>query len=154
MIQRMLSIILLWSSKIHTYTGALIHLPHLLSGQEEDLQKLTEELSKKFNQLKTDLGNLGEGKLLLITAIQVIDELYTLKTSLHKLKDHLKELEKKFKEIKKLSVNYKDDRDKEVADLKTRLDELKKLVEENQTNYSEILNKASESINSFITKAV
>lgn len=123
-------------------------------GQEEDLQKLTEELSKKFNQLKTDLGNLGEGKLLLITAIQVIDELYTLKTSLHKLKDHSKELEKKFKEIKKLSVNYKDDRDKEVADLKTRLDELKKLVEENQTNYSEILNKASESINSFITKAV
>ena len=46
-------------------------------GQEEDLQKLTEELGKKFNQLKKDLGNLGEGKLLLITAIQVIDELYT-----------------------------------------------------------------------------
>ena len=123
-------------------------------GQEEDLQKLTEELSKKFNQLKKDLGNLGEGKLLLITAIQVIDELYTLKTSLHKLKDHSKDLEKKFKEIKKLSVSYKDDRDKEVAELKTRLDELKKTVEENQTNYSEILNKASESINSFITKAV
>ncbi len=123
-------------------------------GQEEDLQKLTEELSKKFNQLKKDLGNLGEGKLLLITAIQVIDELYTLRTSLHKLKDHSKDLEKKFKEIKKLSVSYKDDRDKEAAELKTRLDELKKTVEENQTNYSEILNKASESINSFITKAV
>ena len=123
-------------------------------GQEEDLQKLTEELGKKFNQLKKDLGNLGEGKLLLITAIQVIDELYTLKTSLHKLKDHSKDLEKKFKEIKKLSVNYKDDRDKEVDELKIRLDELKKMVEENQTNYSEILNKASESINSFITKAV
>ena len=123
-------------------------------GQEEDLQKLTEELGKKFNQLKKDLGNLGEGKLLLITAIQVIDELYTLKTSLHKLKDHSQDLEKKFKEIKKLSVNYKDDRDKEVDELKIRLDELKKTVEENQTNYSEILNKASESINSFITKAV
>tara|TARA_B100000242_G_scaffold232993_1_gene172973 strand:- start:626 stop:1054 length:429 start_codon:yes stop_codon:yes gene_type:complete len=123
-------------------------------GQEEDLQKLTEELSKKFNQLKKDLGNLGEGKLLLITAIQVIDELYTLKTSLHKLKDHSKDLEKKFKEIKKLSVSYKDDRDKEVEELKNRLEELKKTVEENQANYSEILNKASESINSFITKAV
>ena len=105
-------------------------------GQEEDLQKLTEELSKKFNQLKKDLGNLGEGKLLLITAIQVIDELYTLKTSLHKLKDHSEDLEKKFKEIKKLSVSYKHDRDKEVAELKTRLDELKKMIEENQTNYS------------------
>ena len=109
-------------------------------GQEEDLQKLTEELSKKFNQLKKDLGNLGEGKLLLITAIQVIDELYTLKTSLHKLKDHSKDLEKKFKEIKKLSVSYKDDRDKEVEELKNRLEELKKTVEENQANYSEILN--------------
>lgn len=123
-------------------------------GQEEDLQKLTEELSKKFNQLKKDLGNLGEGKLLLITAIQVIDELYTLKTSLNKLKDHSRELENKFKEIKKLSVDYKEDRDKEVEELKSRFDELKKTVEENQTNYSEILNKASESINSFITKAV
>ena len=46
-------------------------------GQEEDLQKLTDELSQKFNQLKKDLGNLGEGKLLLITSIQIIDELYT-----------------------------------------------------------------------------
>ncbi len=123
-------------------------------GQEEDLQKLTEELGKKFNQLKKDLGNLGEGKLLLITAIQVIDELYTLKTSLVKLKEHSSELEKKFKEIKNLSISYKEDRDKEVKELKTRLDDLRKTVEENQNNYSEILNKASESINSFITKAV
>jgi cell division protein ZapA len=123
-------------------------------GQEEDLQKLTEELGKKFNQLKKDLGNLGEGKLLLITAIQVIDELYTLKTSLKKLKDHSNDLESKFKEIKNLSISYKEDRDKEVEELKVKLDELKKTIEENQNNYTQILNKASESINSFITKAV
>ncbi|MCI5054304.1 MAG: cell division protein ZapA [Pelagibacteraceae bacterium] len=123
-------------------------------GQEEDLQKLTEELGKKFNQLKKDLGNLGEGKLLLITAIQVIDELYTLKTSLKKLKDHSSDLESKFKEIKNLSISYKEDRDKEVEELKVKLDELKKTIEENQNNYTQILNKASESINSFITKAV
>jgi len=123
-------------------------------GQEEDLQKLTEELGKKFNQLKKDLGNLGEGKLLLITAIQVIDELYTLKTSLKKLKDHSSDLESKFKEIKNLSISYKEDRDKEVEELKAKLDELKKTIEENQNNYTQILNKASESINSFITKAV
>lgn len=123
-------------------------------GQEEDLQKLTEELGNKFNQLKKDLGNLGEGKLLLITAIQVIDELYTLKTSLKKLKDHSSDLESKFKEIKNLSISYKEDRDKEVEELKVKLDELKKTIEENQNNYTQILNKASESINSFITKAV
>ena len=123
-------------------------------GQEEDLQKLTEELGKKFNQLKKDLGNLGEGKLLLITAIQVIDELYTLKISLKKLKDHSSDLESKFKEIKNLSISYKEDRDKEVEELKVKLNELKKTIEENQNNYTQILNKASESINSFITKAV
>ena len=123
-------------------------------GQEEDLQKLTDELGKKFNQLKKDLGNLGEGKLLLITAIQIIDELYTLKTSLEKLKQHSSQLESKFKEIKSLSITYKEDRDKEVTELKQRLDELKDTIEKNQSTYSEILNKASDSINSFITKAV
>lgn len=123
-------------------------------GQEEDLQKLTEELGKKFNQLKKDLGNLGEGKLLLITAIQVIDELYSLKISLKKLKDHSSDLEIKFKEIKNLSISYKEDRDKEVEELKVKLEELKKTIEENQNNYTQILNKASDSINSFITKAV
>ena len=123
-------------------------------GQEEDLQKLTDELGKKFNQLKKDLGNLGEGKLLLITAIQIIDELYTLKTSLEKLKQHSSQLESKFKEIKSLSITYKEDRDKEVIELKQRLDELKNTIEKNQSTYSEILNKASDSINSFITKAV
>jgi len=123
-------------------------------GQEEDLQKLTDELGNKFNQLKKDLGNLGEGKLLLITAIQIIDELYTLKTSLEKLKQHSSQLESKFKEIKNLSITYKEDRDKEVVELKQRLDELKNTIEKNQNTYSEILNKASDSINSFITKAV
>src|SRR5210317_138615 len=123
-------------------------------GQEEDLQKLTEELGKKFNQLKKDLGNLGEAKLLLITAIQVIDELYTLKSSLSKLKSHSSELEKKFKEIKTLSISYKEHRDEEVEELKLKLDELKTTIEKNQNNYSEILNRASESINSFITKAI
>jgi cell division protein ZapA len=123
-------------------------------GQEEDLQKLTEDLNGKFDQLKKDLGNLGEGKLLLITAIQVIDELSTLKSSLAKFKDHTNEIEKKFKEIKSLSITYKEDRDKEVAALKTKLDDLKSTVEKNQNNYTEILNKASESINNFISKAV
>ena len=123
-------------------------------GQEDDLQKLTEELNKKFDQLKKDLGNLGEAKLLLITAIQVIDELYTLKSSLSKLKSHSSELEKKFKEIKTLSISYKEHRDEEVEALKLKLDELKTTIEKNQNNYSEILNRASESINSFITKAI
>ena len=43
-------------------------------GQEEHLEELLIELNRKFNDLKNDLGNLGENKLLLITAVKVMDE--------------------------------------------------------------------------------
>ena len=71
-------------------------------GQEADLEKLTTELNSKFNNLKSELGNLGESKLLLITAIQLVDEMSSLKGSMKKFKEHNKELETKFKEIKDL----------------------------------------------------
>ena len=44
-------------------------------GQEEHLEELLIQLNQKFNELKNNLGNLGENKLLLITAVKVIDEL-------------------------------------------------------------------------------
>ena len=40
-------------------------------GQEEHLENLLIQINQKFNSLKSDLGNLGENKLLLITAIKV-----------------------------------------------------------------------------------
>ena len=60
-------------------------------GQEEHLEELLIQLNQKFNQLKNDLGNLGENKLLLITAVKVIDEYHETK----------KKNEKKKKKIKK-----------------------------------------------------
>ncbi len=48
-------------------------------GQEESLKKLTSFLDKKYLELKKKLGNIGENKLLLITAIQLIDEHFDLK---------------------------------------------------------------------------
>ena len=44
-------------------------------GQEKDLINLTKFLDKKYTDLKDKLGNIGENKLLLITSIQVIDEI-------------------------------------------------------------------------------
>ena len=44
-------------------------------GQEEHLLELAEQLNVKFANLKSQLGNIGENKLLLITSIKVIDEL-------------------------------------------------------------------------------
>ena len=48
-------------------------------GQEESLKKLTSFLDKKYKNLKEDLGNIGENKLLLITTIQLIDDYFNLK---------------------------------------------------------------------------
>ena len=45
-------------------------------GQEEHLEELLIQINKKFNNLKNDLGNLGENKLLLITAVKIMDEYY------------------------------------------------------------------------------
>ena len=55
-------------------------------GQEEHLESLSIELNKKFLRLRDELGNLGENKLLLITAIKIIDELFDIekKTSIKK----------------------------------------------------------------------
>ena len=48
-------------------------------GQEEHLEELLIQINQKFNNLKNELGNLGENKLLLITTIQLIDEYFDLK---------------------------------------------------------------------------
>ena len=48
-------------------------------GQEEHLEELLIQINQKFNNLKNSLGNLGENKLLLITAVKVMDEYYETK---------------------------------------------------------------------------
>ena len=58
-------------------------------GQEEHLQELSINLNNKFNNLKTSLGNLGEGKLLLITSISVMDEYYETKKKIEEKKNEI-----------------------------------------------------------------
>ncbi len=48
-------------------------------GQEEHLEELLIQINQKFNELKNDLGPLGENKLLLITAVKVMDEYHETK---------------------------------------------------------------------------
>lgn len=121
-------------------------------GQEQELEKLSLHLNEKFEQLKNDLGNIGESKLLLISSIQVIDEMFTIKESIEKLKNQNKSLLERFKEIKNLSILYKEDREKEIKNLQSELQELKSRISDNENNYSESLEKVSNSINNFLEK--
>ena len=47
-------------------------------GQEENLKKLANHLDLKYDELEKNLGNIGESKLLLITAIQMVDDYFDL----------------------------------------------------------------------------
>ena len=59
-------------------------------GQEEHLEELLIQINLKFNDLKNNLGNLGENKLLLITAVKIMDEYYETKKKLIKRNMNLK----------------------------------------------------------------
>ena len=59
-------------------------------GQEEQLEELLIQLNQKFNRLKNDLGNLGENKLLLITAVKIMDEYYETQKKVEQKKRSLK----------------------------------------------------------------
>ena len=59
-------------------------------GQEEHLEELLIQINQKFNDLKNNLGNLGENKLLLITAVKIMDEYYETKKMLIKRNMSLK----------------------------------------------------------------
>ena len=119
-------------------------------GQEEYLKKLTKFLDKKYSDLKTKLGNLGENKLLLITAIQVIDEYFDLKKRVLSQKNNFENLSSKFKEMKSLAIDYKEVKDTEISKLNTDLDKLKKMVEESQSLYESMLDKTTKSIEEII----
>ena len=47
-------------------------------GQEDSLKELAGHLDSKYNDLKKNLGNIGENKLLLITAIKMVDDYFDL----------------------------------------------------------------------------
>ena len=122
-------------------------------GQEEHLEELLIQINQKFNNLKNDLGNLGENKLLLITAVKVMDEYYETKKKVEQKKDELKNLSNKFKELKSLIYEYRDKKEKEIYDLNQNHLKLKNEIEINQKNYEKLIDEAADEISSFVEKA-
>ena len=122
-------------------------------GQEEHLEELLIQINQKFNNLKNDLGNLGENKLLLITAVKVMDEYYETKKRVDQKKEELKELSNKFKELKSLIYEYRDRKEGEINELNKNHKKLKDEIENNQRNYEKIIDEATEEISSFVKKA-
>ena len=90
-------------------------------GQEEHLEELLIQINQKFNNLKNDLGNLGENKLLLITAVKVMDEYYETKKKVDQKKNELRDLSNKFKELKTLIYEYRDKKELEINSLNLSL---------------------------------
>tara|TARA_B100001540_G_scaffold309945_1_gene326959 strand:- start:2346 stop:2789 length:444 start_codon:yes stop_codon:yes gene_type:complete len=122
-------------------------------GQEEHLEELLIQINQKFNKLKNDLGNLGENKLLLITAVKVMDEYHETKKKVEQKKIELRELSNKFKELKDLVYDYRDRKEEEIKNLNNRHDDLKNEIENNQKNYERLIEQAAEEISNFVDKA-
>ena len=119
-------------------------------GQEENLKELADYLDTKYSELKKNLGNIGESKLLLITAIKMVDEYFDLSKKVNSKKNEFEKLSIKFKELRSLAINYRDDKEKEIEKLKDELSGFKQMVEESRSSYEEILDKTTKSIEEFI----
>jgi len=122
-------------------------------GQEENLKKLAKHLDTKYNELNKNLGNIGENKLLLITAIQMVDDYFDLFQKVKNTKKDFEKLSIKFKELRSLTIKYKDEKEIEIGKLKEELNEFKTMVEKSKNSYEEILDKTTKSIEKFIENA-
>jgi cell division protein ZapA len=122
-------------------------------GQEEHLEELLIQINKKFNDLKNNLGNLGENKLLLITAVKIMDEYYETKKKVEQKKNELKDLSNKFRELKSLIYDYRDEKEEEIKELNTNHLSFKNEIEANHKKYEQIIDDAADEISNFIEKA-
>jgi len=122
-------------------------------GQEDHLEELLTHINKRFDDLKSDLGNIGENKLLLITSVQIMDEYFETKKKVEQKKTELKNLSDKFRELKSLVYEYKDKKEEELNHLSQNHEDFKKEIDKNKEDYEKIIDEASDEIENFIKKA-
>ena len=121
-------------------------------GQEEHLEELSVHLNEKFNDLKSSLGNIGENKLLLISAITTMDEYFETKKKIDQKIKELRNLTEKFKELKSLVYEYKEKKEDEINNLNDEQKKLKNQLEDNKLDYEKAIEKAANQIENFLIK--
>jgi cell division protein ZapA len=122
-------------------------------GQEEHLEELLTHINEKFSNLKNDLGNIGENKLLLITSVQIMDEYFETEKKIEKKKTELLNLSNKFRELKSLVYDYRDKKEDEMKELQQDHESFKKEIEKNKEDYEKIIEAAADEIENFVEKA-
>ena len=122
-------------------------------GQEEHLEELLIQINQKFNDLKNNLGNLGENKLLLITSVKIMDEYYETKKRVDQKKNELKDLSSKFRELKSLIYDYRDKKEEEIKELNNNHLNFKNEIEASRKRYEQLIDEAADEISNFVEKA-
>ncbi|MDA7847206.1 cell division protein ZapA [Candidatus Pelagibacter sp.] len=122
-------------------------------GQEEHLEELLTHINEKFRNLKNDLGNIGENKLLLINSVQIMDEYFETKKKVDQKKTELQNLSNKFRELKSLVYDYRDKKEDEMKELQQDHEIFKKEIEKNKEDYEKIIEAAADEIENFVEKA-
>ena len=123
------------------------------NGQEDHLEELSLKLNEKFNNLKNNLGNIGENKLLLITAITIIDEYFEIKKKTNNNKNELDAIKNKFLELKSLVYKYKKEKENQIKEINNNQIQIKNKMESNLNEYNKILDTTTDHIEKIIKKA-
>tara|TARA_B100000989_G_scaffold190729_1_gene143671 strand:+ start:189 stop:626 length:438 start_codon:yes stop_codon:yes gene_type:complete len=121
-------------------------------GQEEHLEELANHLGNRFDKLKTDLGNIGENKLLLITSIKIMDEYFETKKKVDVSKKEISNITEKFKELKALAYDYKNDKENQVKTLSENIFNLEKDIQNIKKEYDKIISNTAQQIEEFVQK--
>ena len=121
-------------------------------GQEEHLEELSLQINNKFQELKKDLGNIGENKLLLITSIKIMDEYFETKKNINNRKKELLALTETFKELKSLVYDYKKNKEDEINSLSNEQKNFKDEIEKNKIEYEKIISDTADQIENFLEK--
>ena len=123
------------------------------NGQEDHLEELLTHINQKFSNLKSDLGNIGENKILLITSVQILDEYFETKKKVEQKKIELKNLSEKFRELRSLVYDYKDKKEEDIMQLSQDHENFKKEIEKNKDDYEKIIQETTDEIENFVEKA-